>query len=134
MDKIKEIVEAIQGLTLIEAFELKKALEEKFGVTASTPVFLGNSGNSIPGSNAGDPSSQSEEGQKTEFDVVLTSVPADKKIAIIRIVKDKTGLGLKEAKDLVETLPAKIKEGVKKEDAEEIKKLIEAENGTVELK
>lgn len=129
-DKINKIVEAIEALTVLEAFELKKALEDKFGVTASAPVFVGNA--QIPTNDNTGP--QEEADVKTEFDVVLTAVPADKKIAIIRIVKDKTGLGLKEAKDLVESLPAKIKEGVNKEQAEEIKKLIEAENGTVELK
>jgi large subunit ribosomal protein L7/L12 len=128
-DNVTKIVEAIQALTITEAFELKKALEEKFGVTAAAPVVMG-VGAAVAGTAA--PTEAAEE--KTEFDVMLTAVPADKKIGIIRVVKDKTGLGLKEAKDLVESAPAKIREGIKKEEAEDIKKLIEAEGGSVEIK
>lgn len=126
-EKVTKIVEMIQELTVVEAFELKKALEEKFDVKATAPMAMG----IIPMANAsaGEPVEE-----KTEFDVMLTDVGTNK-INIIKVVKTITGLGLKEAKDMVEgSLPQKIKEGVKKEEAEDIKKQIEEAGGKVEIK
>ncbi|QTA38316.1 50S ribosomal protein L7/L12 [Thermosipho ferrireducens] len=126
---LEEIVSAIENLTVAELAELVKMLEDKFGVSASAPVMA----MPVAGAAAGG-AAQAEE--KTEFDVVLKSFGA-KKINVIKIVREITGLGLKEAKDLVEkagTPDAVIKEGVKKEEAEEIKKKIEEAGGEVELK
>ncbi len=125
-DKVQKIVDAIKELSVVEAFELKKALEETFDVKASAPMAMA----AMP--MAGAPAEAVEE--KTEFDVILKSVPADKKIGVIKVVKGITGLGLKEAKDLVDGAPKTVKEGAKKEEAEEIKKQIEAEGGEVEVK
>ncbi|RMD76816.1 50S ribosomal protein L7/L12 [Candidatus Dojkabacteria bacterium] len=130
-EKVQKIVDAIKELSLLEAFELKKALEEEFGVTASAG-FSPMQFNSASASEATSPDEQKD--AKTEFDVMLTAVPGDKKIGVIKVVKSITGLGLKEAKDLVEAAPTKIKEGVKKEEAENIKKMIEAEGGSVDIK
>lgn len=123
-DKVQKIVDAIKELSVVEAFELKKALEETFDVKASAPMAMA--------AVAAAPVEAVEE--KTEFDVILKSVPADKKIGVIKVVKGITGLGLKEAKDLVDGAPKTVKEGAKKEEAEEIKKQIEAEGGEVEVK
>jgi len=128
-DKVSKIVDSIKELTVVEAFELKKALEEAFDVKAASPMM----GMAMPA--AGAPVEAAEE--KTEFDVILKAVPADKKIGIIKVVKNITGLGLKEAKDLVEAAaasPKPIKEGAKKEEAEELKKQLEAEGAGVEVK
>lgn len=125
-DKVQKIVDAIKELSVVEAFELKKSLEETFDVKAAAPMAMG----AMP--MAGAPVEAAEE--KTEFDVTLKSVPADKKIGVIKVVKNITGLGLKEAKDLVDGAPKMVKEGVKKEEAEDIKKQIEAEGGEVEVK
>ncbi len=117
-DKVQKIVEAIKELSVVEAFDLKKALEDEFGVTAAAPMAM----MAAPASGAAEPVEE-----KTEFDVMLTEIGAEK-IAVIRVVKDITGLGLKESKDLVEgALPAKVKEAVSKDEATEIvKKLTEA--------
>jgi large subunit ribosomal protein L7/L12 len=125
-DKVQKIVDSIKELSVVEAFELKKALEETFDVKASAPMAMA----AMP--MAGAPAEAAEE--KTEFDVILKSVPADKKIGVIKAVKAITGLGLKEAKDLVDGAPKMVKEGAKKEEAEELKKQIEAEGGEVEVK
>ena len=127
-DKVEKIVDSIKELTVVEAFELKKALEEAFDVKAASPMMA------MPAAGAA-PVEAAEE--KTEFDVILKAVPADKKIGIIKVVKAITGLGLKEAKDLVEeaaATPKPIKEGVKKEEAEELKKQLEAEGAGVDVK
>jgi large subunit ribosomal protein L7/L12 len=125
-DKVQKIVDSIKELSVVEAFELKKSLEETFDVKASAPMAMA----AMP--MAGAPAEAAEE--KTEFDVILKSVPADKKIGVIKAVKAITGLGLKEAKDLVDGAPKMVKEGAKKEEAEELKKQIEAEGGEVEVK
>ena len=122
---INEIVSAIESLTLIECSELVKALEEKFGVVAAAPVAAG--------AGAAAPAAAAEE--KTEFDVVLTGFDAAKKVAIIKAVREVVpGLGLKEAKDIVEGAPKTLKEGASKEDAEAIKKKLAEAGATVEIK
>ena len=120
-----ELLEAIGGLTLIEAAELKKAMEEKFGVTAAAPMAF------VGGPAAGGGGAAAEE--KTEFTVVLAAA-GDKKIEVIKEVRAITGLGLKEAKDLVEGAPKPLKDGVAKKDAEEMKKKLEAVGAKVDIK
>jgi large subunit ribosomal protein L7/L12 len=123
MSIIQEIVEKIEKLTLLEASELKKALEEKFGVTAAAPMMMAGAA----------PAAAAAVEEKTEFNVVLVSSGAQK-INVIKVVRAATGLGLKEAKDLVDSAPKPIKEGVNKEEAEKLKKELEEAGGTVELK
>ncbi|MGB9663552.1 MAG: 50S ribosomal protein L7/L12 [Ignavibacteria bacterium] len=125
-EKVASLVEQIKGLTLTEAAELKKALEEEFGVTAAAPVVM--AGAPL----AGGPAAPAQE-EKTEFNVILTDAGAQK-INVIKVVRAHTGLGLKEAKDLVDSAPKPIKEGVSKEEAEKIKKEIEEAGGKVEIK
>lgn len=125
MSAVMEIVEKIEKLTLLEAVELKKALEEKFDVTASAPMMMA----AMPA--AGGAAAPAEE--KTEFTVVLKETGAQK-INVIKVVRAATGLGLKEAKDLVDGAPKPIKEGISKDDAEKLKKEIEEAGGVVELK
>lgn len=122
---VDELLEKIGSLTLLEAAELKTKMEEKFGVTAAAPVAVAAAG--APAAGGGG------EEEKTEFDAVLTSC-GDKKIQVLKIVREITGLGLKEAKDLVDSAPKPIKEKVKKEEAEEIKKKVEEAGGKVEVK
>lgn len=124
-EKIAEIVEKIKALTLVEASELKTALEEEFGVTAAAPMMMAG------GAAAGGEVAAAEE--KTEFDVILTAF-GDKKINVIKVVRAHTGLGLKEAKDLVDGVPSTIKEQVAKDEAEKVKKELEEAGATVELK
>jgi len=124
-----EILEKLKTLTLLEASELVKQIEEAFGVTAAAPA--GGMMMMAPGAAAA-PAEEVEE--KTEFDVVLEEVPADKKIAILKIVREITGLGLKEAKEVVESAPKAIMEGVAKEAAEEAKKKIEEAGAKVSVK
>lgn len=124
-EKIQEIVEKIKALTLVEAAELKTALEEEFGVTAAAPVVMAG------GAAAGGDASPAEE--KTEFDVILAGI-GDKKINVIKVVRAHTGLGLKEAKELVDSAPKAVKEGVSKEEAEKIKADLEEAGATVEIK
>lgn len=125
-EKVAEIVEKIKGLSLMEASDLKKALEEEFGVTAAAPVV-------IAGGAAAAGAGAAPVEEKTEFDVILQSV-GDKKINVIKVVRAHTGLGLKEAKDLVDSAPKPVKEGVSKEEAEKLKKEFEEAGATVELK
>ncbi|MGK7880154.1 MAG: 50S ribosomal protein L7/L12 [Crocosphaera sp.] len=127
-----EILEKIKSLTLLEASELVKQIEEAFGVSASAPsggMMMMAPGGAAPGGAAAEP-----EEEKTEFDVVLEEVPGDKKIAILKVVRAITGLGLKEAKDMVESAPKAIKEGTGKDDAEEAKKKLEEAGAKVSLK
>ncbi|MCD6506879.1 50S ribosomal protein L7/L12 [Candidatus Poribacteria bacterium] len=129
----EEIIEAISNMTVLELSELVKALEEKFGVTASAPVMMGPMPG-MPGAAAGEAAEAAEaEEEKTEFDVVLASF-GDKKIQVIKEVRAITGLGLKEAKEKVESAPTTIKEGISKEEAEQIKERLEAVGATVEIK
>jgi large subunit ribosomal protein L7/L12 len=121
---VDEMLEHIGSLTLLEAADLKKKMEEKFGVTAAAPVAFA----AAPGAGAG-----AAVEEKTEFDVILTAV-GDKKIEVLKVVREVTGLGLKEAKDLVDSAPKPVKEKVKKEEAEQMKQKIEAAGAKVEIK
>ena len=123
MADLSKIVDELSKLTVLEAAELAKLLEEKWGVSAAAAVAVA----------AGPGAAAAAVEEKTEFTVVLTAV-GDKKIEVIKEVRAITGLGLKEAKDLVEGAPKAVKEGVNKEEAEKIKKQIEEAGGTVELK
>lgn len=125
-----DIIDKLKGLTLLEASELVKQIEETFGVSAAAPA--GGMMMMAPGAGGGAPAEEVEE--KTEFDVVLEEVPADKKIAILKVVRGITGLGLKEAKDLVEAAPKPIKEGAAKAEAEDIKKQLEEAGGKASVK
>ena len=126
-EKIDQIVEQLKTLTLLEASELVSKIEETFGVDASTtaggPVMMAAA---VVADDAAE--------EKTEFDVMLDEVPADKKIAILKIVRSLTGLGLKEAKELVESAPKLVQEALGKEAAEDVKAQIEAAGGKVSLK
>lgn len=124
-EKVTELVDKIKGLTLIEAAELKKALEEEFGVTAAAPMMMGAM---APAAGAAAPVEE-----KTEFDVVLVAA-GEKKINVIKVVRAHTGLGLKEAKDLVDGAPQKVKEAVSKDESQKIKKELEEAGATVEIK
>jgi len=127
MSVVAEIVEKIEKLTLVEAVELKKALEEKFGVTAAAPMMMGGM---MPVAAGAAPAAAEE---KTEFTVELKSAGAQK-INVIKVVRAATGLGLKEAKDLVDGAPKAVKEGLSKDEAEKLKKELEDAGATVELK
>jgi len=127
MSEVQEIVEKIGKLTLIEASELKKALEEKFGVTAAAPMMMGGTAAAAGGAQPAAVEAQ------TEFTVVLKSAGAQK-INVIKVVRAATGLGLKEAKDLVDGAPKNVKEGVSKDDADKLKKELEEAGAQVELK
>ena len=120
----EEILEAIASMTVLEASELVKAMEEKFGVSAAAPVAVAAAAGAAPAAAVE---------EKTEFNVILKSFDESKKIAVIKEVRAVTGLGLKEAKDLVEGAPKALKEGVSKEDAAKIKDSITASGGTVEI-
>ena len=120
---IEQLVTEIEGLSLKDASALVKELETKFGVSAAAPVMMAAAG-------AGAAAAE----EKTEFDVILASVPADKKIGAIKIVRELTGLGLKEAKDLVDGAPKPIKEGVSKDEPAAIKKKIDDAGATVTIK
>jgi large subunit ribosomal protein L7/L12 len=127
--KIDSIIEELKSLSHLEASELVKAIEETFGVSAAAPV--GGMMMAAPGA-AGAAAEEVEE--KTAFDLVLDEVPADKKIAVLKIVREITGLGLKDAKDLVESAPKTVKEAMAKADAEAAKKQIEEAGGKVSIK
>ena len=122
---IESILESIEKLTLLEAAELVKAMEEKFGVSAAAPVAVA----AAPAAAAAP-----AEDADAAVNVILASVPTDKKIAVLKEVRGITGLGLKEAKDLVEAAPKAVKEGVKKDEAEALKKQLEAAGAVVEIK
>jgi large subunit ribosomal protein L7/L12 len=123
--KIEQVLEIVESMTVLELADLVKTFEEKFGVSAAAPVAVA----AAPG--AADAGAAAEE--KTEFDAVLTAT-GSQKIQVIKVVRGITGLGLKEAKDLVEAAPKAIKEGASKEECEEIKKQVEEVGGTVEIK
>jgi large subunit ribosomal protein L7/L12 len=130
MSVVAEIVEKLKGLTLLEAAELVKEIEETFGVSAAAPA----GGMMMMAPGAGAAAAAEPEEEQTEFDAILTEVPADKKIAILKVVREITGLGLKEAKDLVEAAPKAVKEAAAKAEAEDIKKRIEDAGGKVTIK
>jgi len=127
MADLEKIADDLSALTVMEAAELSKILEEKWGVSAAAPVAVAAA---APGAAAGGDAPAEE---KDEFDIILAAA-GEKKINVIKEVRTITGLGLKEAKDLVESAPKPLKEGVKKEEAEEIKKKLEEAGATVELK
>jgi large subunit ribosomal protein L7/L12 len=128
-DKLTNIIEQLKTLTLLEAAELVKEIEQVFGVDTSVSVAAV----AAPtGSGSAAPAAAAEE--KTAFDITLTDVPADKKIAILKIVRNLTGLGLKESKDIVDNVPKVLKEGATKEEADAIKKELEAAGGKVTIK
>ncbi len=120
-EKIDKIVAAVEELTVLELNELVKAIEEKFGVSAAAPVMM-----------AAAPTAAAEE-EKSEFDVILAEIGPNK-MAVIKTVKEITGLGLKEAKDLVDNAPKPVKEGISKADAEDIQKKLEEQGAKIELK
>ena len=122
-----ELLDAIGNMTVLELSEFVKAFEEKFGVTAAAPVAIA----AAPGAGGGAAAPVAEE--KTEFDVILTSA-GEKKIQVIKVVREVTSLGLKEAKDLVDSAPKAVKEAVSKEEAEQIKAKLEEQGAAVELK
>ena len=121
-EKITAMIEEIKALTVLELSDLVKAIEEEFGVSAAAPVAVAAAGAAAPAAE-----------EKTEFDVVLTEAGANK-IQVIKAVRELTGLGLKEAKELVDGAPKNVKEGVSKEDAEAAKEKLEAAGAKVELK
>ena len=127
MANIEKIVDELSNLTVMEAAELSKALEEKWGVSAAAAVAVAAPGTAVSDAD-GDAAAE-----KSEFDVILTAV-GDKKINVIKEVRTITGLGLKEAKDLVEAAPKPVKEGASKDEAEEIKKKLEEAGASVEIK
>ncbi len=125
-DKVLKLIEDVKALTVLELSELVKALEEEFGVSAAAPV-------AVAAAPAGGAAAAPAAEEKSEFDVVLAEVGANK-IAVIKVVREITGLGLKEAKDLVDGAPKPVKEGASKDDAEDIKKKLEEAGAKVELK
>ena len=127
MANIEKIIDELSNLTVMEAAELSKALEEKWGVSAAAAVAV-----AAPGAAASDAGGDAA-AEKSEFDVILTAT-GDKKINVIKEVRTITGLGLKEAKDLVEAAPKPVKEGASKDEAEEIKKKLEEAGASVEVK
>ena len=127
MAQLEKMMDEIKGMTVLELNELVKALEDEFGVSAAAaaPVMMAGA---VPGAAGGEAAEE-----KTDFDVVLNSI-GDKKINVIKAVREVTSLGLKEAKELVESAPCKIKEGVNKEEADEVKKKFEEAGAQVEIK
>ena len=121
-EKITQIIEEVKAMTVLELSELVKALEEEFGVSAAAPVAM-----------AAAPAAAAAAEEKTEFDVVLKSAGANK-VAVIKVVKELTGLGLKEAKEIVDNAPKALKEGISKDDAEAIKAKLEEAGAEVEVK
>ena len=129
-EKLNAIIEQLKSLTLLEAAELVTEIEKVFGVDTSVSVAaVSTVGMAAPAAAAAEAVEE-----KSSFDIVLTEVPADKKIAILKIVRNVTGLGLKESKDIVDNVPKVLKEGATKEDVEAIKKEIEAAGGKVTVK
>jgi large subunit ribosomal protein L7/L12 len=121
----EEILNAISSMTILEVVDLVKMMEEKFGVSAAAPVAV---------AAAGPAAAAAPAEEQTEFTVTLKEYPADKKVTVIKVVREVTGLGLKEAKDLVEGIPSTVKESVSKADAEKIKASLEAAGAKVEVK
>jgi len=124
MSKVDEVLTAVEGMTMLEVSDLVKKMEEKFGVSAAAPVMMG----AVAAAGGGEAAEV-----KDEFDVILTSA-GDKKIQVLKVLREVTGLGLKEAKGVVDSAPKPVKEKIKKEEAETIKKKLEAEGAKVEIK
>jgi len=122
----EQILEAISNMTIMDVVDLVKMMEDKFGVTAAVPVAIA----AAAGGAAAAPAAE----EQTEFTVTLKAYPADKKVGVIKVIREITGLGLKEAKDLVEGAPSMVKEGVSKADAEKFKKQLEDGGAQVEVK
>jgi large subunit ribosomal protein L7/L12 len=129
MPTIEEIAEQLDKLTLLEASQLSKMLQEKWGVSAAAPVAVA----AMPGAGGGAAAGAAAAEEKTEFDVIL-SAAGDKKIQVIKVVRELTGLGLKEAKDLVDGAPKAVKEKVTKAEADDIKKKLEEQGALVQVK
>lgn len=128
MSKVQEVLDIVKGMTVLELAELVKKFEEEFGVSAAAPVAV-----AAPGAPAAAGGAAAAEEEKTEFDVILKEVGGNK-IQVIKVVRELTGLGLKEAKDLVESAPKPVLEKVSKEEAEKAKEALEGAGATVELK
>src|SRR4029078_13335635 len=128
MADLAKLVDELSSLTVLEAAELSKMLEEKWGVTAAAPVAMA----AAPAAGGGAAAAPAEE--QTEFSVTLTEYPADKKVGVIKVVRELTGLGLKEAKDLVEGVPALVKDAVAKADVDAMKKKLEDAGAKVVVK
>jgi large subunit ribosomal protein L7/L12 len=126
---IPDIVSQLSKLSVMEVVELKNALEKEWGVTAAAPVAMVAAGGAAAGGAAAAPAEE-----KTEFTVSLKEYPADKKVGVIKVIRELTGLGLKEAKDLVEGVPGTVKEGVNKADSDTMKKKLEEAGAKVEIK
>jgi len=124
--ELEKIFEALNALPISKAAKLVKAMEERWGVSAAAPVAV------VAGGGGGGGAATEEKAEKTSFDVILKAA-GDKKIQVIKVVRTVTGLGLKEAKDLVDGAPGKVKQGVSKEEAEKVKKELEESGATVEL-
>jgi large subunit ribosomal protein L7/L12 len=122
----EQILEAISNMTIMEVVDLVKLMEDKFGVTAAAPVAVA----AAAGGGAAAPAAE----EQTEFTVTLKAYPAEKKVGVIKVIREITGLGLKEAKDLVEGAPSTVKEGVSKADSEKFKKMLEDGGATAEVK
>jgi len=129
VSKVQEVLEIVKGMTVLELAELVKAFEQEFGVTAAAPVVAA----APAAAAAGAPAAEAAAEEQSEFTVILASA-GDKKIQVIKVVRELTGLGLKEAKDLVDGAPKPVKEGVSKEEAENIKAKLEEAGATVEIK
>ncbi len=127
-EKVTQVIDIVKEMTALELVDLKKAFEETFDVQASAPMVMG----AMPMAGAGGEAAAAEE-EKTSFDVVLESI-GDKKIQVIKVVRSVTSLGLKEAKELVDGAPKAVKEGISKEDAEQVKKELEEAGATVNIK
>jgi large subunit ribosomal protein L7/L12 len=134
--KTDAILDELKGLTLLEAAELVKQIEEAFGVSAAAPAggMMMAAPVAVAGAAAGAPVAAEPVEEQTEFSVVLEAVPADKKIAILKVVRELTGLGLKEAKELVEAAPKAVKEGLPKDEAEKVKAKLVESGATVAVK
>jgi len=129
MSTVEQIAEQLDKLTLLEAAQLSKLLQEKWGVSAAAPVAVA----AVPGAAGAAPGGAAATEEKTEFDVILGAA-GEKKIQVIKVVRELTGLGLKEAKDLVDGAPKPVKEKVTKAEAEEMKKKLEEQGATVQVK
>ncbi|MGY2802303.1 50S ribosomal protein L7/L12 [Thermostichus sp. MS-CIW-25] len=133
-ERVAKILEDLKALSLLEASELVKAIEETFGVSAAAPAGGMVMAAPVAAAAAAPAAAPEPVEEQTAFDVILEAVPADKKIAILKVVRELTGLGLKDAKDLVEAAPKPVKEGVPKEEANDIKKKLEEAGATVKIK
>ncbi len=134
-ERVEKVMEELKAMTLLEASELVKAIEETFGVSAAAPTggMVMPMPGMMPGAPVGEAAAEPVE-EQTEFDVVLEEVPSDKKIAILKVVREITGLGLKDAKEMVEAAPKAVKEATSKEDAEEIKGKLEGAGAKASVK